>query len=59
MKLNSSLNEHIFRFQSFLVAIIVPDAEVIEDWAKKNEVKGDVKQLCQDEVSKFTYGVRG
>lgn len=37
-------------FKSFLVAIIVPDAEVIEAWAKKNEVEGDVKQLCQDEI---------
>ncbi|CAH3141518.1 unnamed protein product, partial [Pocillopora meandrina] len=33
-----------------IFAIIVPDAEVIEAWAKKNEVKGDVKQLCQDKI---------
>ena len=59
LKLNSSLNKHILPFQSFLVAVIVPDAEVIEAWAKKNEVEGDVKQLCQDEVNKFTEGVRG
>ena len=35
LKLNSSLNKHILPFQSFLVAVIVPDAEVIEAWAKK------------------------
>ena len=34
MKLNSSLNKYILRFQS-LIAIIVPDAEVKEAWAKK------------------------
>ena len=59
MKLNSSLNKHILRFQSFLVAIIVPDAELIEAWAKKIEVEGDVTKLCQDEVNKFTEGLRG
>lgn len=37
-------------FQSFLVAIAVPDAEVLQTWAKSNGLEGDIKQLCQDEV---------
>lgn len=37
-------------FKSFSVAIIVPDAEVLEACAKKTGVEWDVKQLCQHEV---------
>lgn len=41
-----------FHFQSFIVAIAVPDAEVLEAWAQKNGIEGDIKQLCQNEVTK-------
>lgn len=32
------------------MAIVVPDAEVIEAWAQSNRIEGDVNQLCQNEV---------
>ena len=32
------------------MAIAVPDAEVLQTWAKGNGLEGDIKQLCQDEV---------
>ncbi|XP_020611686.1 long-chain-fatty-acid--CoA ligase 1-like [Orbicella faveolata] len=37
-------------YKSFLVAIAVPDAEVLQTWAKSNGLEGDIKQLCQDEI---------
>jgi len=36
--------------KSFIVAIAVPDAEVLEAWAQKNGIEGDIKQLCQNET---------
>lgn len=42
-----------FSFQSFIVAIVVPDAEVLEGWARSNGLKGDMKELCQNEVNRF------
>ena len=32
------------------MAIIVPDADVLEVWAKKNEMTGDIQKLCRDKV---------
>lgn len=37
-------------FKSFLLAIVVPDAEVLEAWARSNGIEGDIKQLCQNET---------
>jgi len=37
-------------FKSFLVAIVVPDAEVLQTWAKSNGLEGDTKRLCEDEI---------
>ena len=32
------------------MAIVVPDAEVLEAWARSKSIEGDIKQLCQNEV---------
>jgi len=34
--------------QSKLVAIVVPDQEYLEDWAKKNGFGGNYTELCQN-----------
>lgn len=36
--------------KSFVVAIVVPDAEVLEVWARSKGLKGDMKDLCQNET---------
>ncbi|XP_071828976.1 long-chain-fatty-acid--CoA ligase 1-like isoform X2 [Apostichopus japonicus] len=33
--------------QSFAVAVVVPDREFLEPWAKKQQITGDFKALCQ------------
>lgn len=41
-------------FESFLVAVVVPERKALEDWAANNEVKGDFKSLCSDsKASKY------
>ncbi|KAL2477203.1 Long chain acyl-CoA synthetase 2 [Forsythia ovata] len=35
-------------FESFLVAVVVPERKALEDWAANNEVKGDFKSLCSN-----------
>ena len=35
------------------MAIVVPDAEVLEPWARNNGIKGDIKQLCENKVKHF------
>ncbi|CAA2954313.1 long chain acyl- synthetase 2 [Olea europaea subsp. europaea] len=35
-------------FESFLVAVVVPERKALEDWAANNEVKGDLKSLCSN-----------
>ncbi|CAI0406754.1 unnamed protein product, partial [Linum tenue] len=35
-------------FESFLVAVVVPDKQAIEEWAKQHNVEGDYKALCED-----------
>ncbi|KAK2557942.1 Long-chain-fatty-acid--CoA ligase 1 [Acropora cervicornis] len=43
--------KNIFKLsQSFVVAIVVPDAEVLEVWARSKGLKGDMKELCQNET---------
>ncbi|EDO46361.1 predicted protein, partial [Nematostella vectensis] len=36
--------------RSFLVAVVVPDAEVLEAWAEKKGIRGDLKRLCQNKT---------
>ena len=36
------------------MAIVVPDAEVLEAWARNNSIEGDIKQLCENQV-KYIY----
>lgn len=40
----------LFSFQSFLVGIIVPDPEVMPEWAKKKGIVGTYKDLCENLV---------
>jgi len=34
--------------QPFLIAIVIPDEEVLKTWAKKNSVEGDLKDLIKN-----------
>lgn len=36
-------------FKRFLVAVVVPDTDVLMPWAQQNNVAGDVKSLCSDD----------
>ncbi|KZV17752.1 long chain acyl-CoA synthetase 2-like [Dorcoceras hygrometricum] len=33
-------------FESFLVAVVVPERKPLEEWAEKNQEKGDFRSLC-------------
>lgn len=35
-------------FESFLVAVVVPEKQAIEDWAALNGKSGDYAELCSD-----------
>ncbi|KAI4318619.1 hypothetical protein MLD38_032298 [Melastoma candidum] len=35
-------------FESFLVAIVVPDQKALQEWAAANDVTGEFKSLCQN-----------
>ncbi|KAK9287009.1 hypothetical protein L1049_015417 [Liquidambar formosana] len=35
-------------FESFLVAVVVPDRKALEDWAANNNETGDFKSLCKN-----------
>ncbi|PIN12364.1 Long-chain acyl-CoA synthetases (AMP-forming) [Handroanthus impetiginosus] len=35
-------------FESFLVAVAVPDKKALEDWAANNQEKGDFRSLCSN-----------
>ena len=41
--------------KSCCVAIVVPDEEVLMDWAKASGETGDFKDLCQSQVSKREF----
>lgn len=43
-------SDSIFSCQSYVVAIIVPDQEVLEPWAQSKKIPGDFAQLCENEV---------
>ena len=36
--------------QSYVVAIVIPDQEVLEPWAKSKKIPGDFGELCENEV---------
>lgn len=42
-------------FQSFLVGIVVPDAEMLPEFAAKLGVKGSFEELCKNPVSGFVF----
>ncbi|PQQ04035.1 long chain acyl-CoA synthetase 2 [Prunus yedoensis var. nudiflora] len=35
-------------FESFLVAVVVPDKKALEDWAAEHHLTDDFKSLCQN-----------
>jgi long-chain acyl-CoA synthetase len=35
-------------FESFLVAVVVPEKQAIEDWAAQNNKTGNFAELCND-----------
>ncbi|XP_004295630.1 PREDICTED: long chain acyl-CoA synthetase 2-like [Fragaria vesca subsp. vesca] len=35
-------------FESFLVAVVVPDRKALEDWATEHNLTDDYKSLCQN-----------
>ncbi|KAF5204906.1 Long-chain-fatty-acid--coa ligase, partial [Thalictrum thalictroides] len=39
-------------FESFLVAVVVPDRKAIEDWAAAHNETGDFKSLCENPKAK-------
>ena len=39
-----------FQFQSYVVAIIVPDQETLEPWARSKKIPGNFADLCENEV---------
>lgn len=42
-------------FESFLVAVVVPDRKALEDWAAEHNLTDDFKSLCQN-LSSFWIG---
>ncbi|XP_012086726.1 long chain acyl-CoA synthetase 4 [Jatropha curcas] len=44
-------------FESFLVAVVNPNKQALENWAKENGINGDFKSLCENPKAKeFTLG---
>lgn len=39
--------------RSCLVAIVVPDNDVLERWARENNIKGTIRDLCENTVSRL------
>ena len=39
-----------FSQKSYVVAIVIPDQEVLEPWAKSKKIPGDFGELCENEV---------
>lgn len=35
-------------FESFLVAVVVPERMALEEWAAKNNESGDYESLCKN-----------
>lgn len=45
-------SEASFPFQSFLIAVVVPDPDVLPSFAAKIGVKGSFEELCHNQVVK-------
>ncbi|PSS29387.1 Long chain acyl-CoA synthetase [Actinidia chinensis var. chinensis] len=44
-------------FESFIVAVVVPDQKALEDWAANNNQTGDFKTLCENtNARKYVLG---
>ncbi len=41
--------------KSACVAIVVPDEEVLTNWAKENDVQGSFQELCKNQVHTHTF----
>ena len=39
-------------FESFLVAVVNPKKQALEQWAEENGIKGDFNALCEDKRAK-------
>jgi len=39
-------------FKRFLIAVVVPEPEVLLPWAKQQGIQGDIKTLCNNEKAK-------
>lgn len=39
-------------FESFLVAVVVPERKPLEDWAAANNLSGDIESLCKIEKAR-------
>ena len=37
-------------FQPYILAVVVPDEEVLMSWAQENNVTKSFKELCEDKV---------
>lgn len=44
------VDKQCFRFQSCLVGIVVPDPEVMPEWASKKGIAGTYQELCKNAV---------
>ena len=42
------------RVQSYLIGIVVPDPEVLTDWAKERGIVGSYEELCLNPVCNVT-----
>jgi long-subunit acyl-CoA synthetase (AMP-forming) len=37
-------------YQSFTVAVIVPDTDILEKYAREKNISGDITELCKKKV---------
>ena len=40
----------IYSFESALVAVVVPNQTVLEEWVKRQELQGDIQSLCNNKI---------
>ena len=55
LEAGSSLNQvwvYGNSFESFLVAVVVPERQALEEWAATNNKAGDFAELCNDPKAK-------
>lgn len=39
-------------FESFLVAVVIPERKALEDWAQNNQETGDFVSLCKNQKAR-------